>query len=349
MEMIKLNVTIKDIAKELGISYSSVSRAINNKPSVSKETRKKVLEAAERMGYRPNYLARGLVNKISNTIGVIIPDIVNPFFAEITKGVMETADKYGYTVFLCVTNWDEKKEKDYIQTLQEKRVDGIILKSSKDKKIDTYKNIQVPYILLESVPSNGRCSFIEVDNERGGYIATKHLIDCGYKNLAFLGGKRESYSNGLRKAGFIRAAEEYKERIENTYVFFGDFSMTGGYQLASELFENGKKVDGIFAGNDVIALGVLQYAKEFGIEIPRDLGVVGFDNIFYTNLPQIQMTTIHQPKYALGKIVLETLVEEIRSKETRIIRRITLEPELIIRKTTRTLTKSIDDDKIKDE
>lgn len=329
-----MSITIKDIARELGISYSAVSRALNNKPGVSEKTRRKVLEAAEKMGYQPNTLARGLVNKVSNTIGVIIPDIVNPFFAEITKGIMETANDYGYDILLCVTGWEEKKEKEYIKTLQEKRVDGIILKPSKDKRNEVFNNIKVPFILLESWLTSGKCSFIEVDNERGGYIAAKHFIDCGYKNIAFFGGKKESYSNRKRLDGFNKALEEYGENIENIYTSFGDFGMSSGYERAWQFFNSNKKVDAIFAGNDVIALGVLQCAEEYGKKVPQELGVIGFDNISYSRLPQIQLTTVNQPKYPLGKMALETLVDEIRNKDERTVKRITLEPDLIVRKTT---------------
>lgn len=329
-----MTVTIKDIARELGISYSAVSRALNHKAGVSEKTRSKILETAERMGYQPNSLARGLVNKVSNTIGVVIPDILNPFFAEIIKGIMETTNNFGYDILLCVTGWEEKKEKEYIKTLQEKRVDGIILKSSKDRKDQVFDNIRVPFILLESWPTSSKCSFIEVDNEKGGYIAARHLIECGYKNIAFLGGKKDSYSNRQRLDGFKKAFEENPKGIENTYTFFGDFGMSSGYEMAWKLFNGENKIDAIFAGNDIIALGVLQCAEECGIKVPQELGVIGFDNISYARLPQIQLTTIHQPKYALGKIVLETLVDEIREKDHKIIKRITLEPELIVRKTT---------------
>lgn len=339
MELMWLSITIKDIARELDISYSSVSRALNNKSGVSPKTRKKVLEIAKKMGYQPNDLARGLVNRVSNTIGVIIPDIANPFFAEIIKGIMETANITGYDVFLCVSGWDADKEAEYIKALQEKRVDGIILKPARDKKNVIYQYITTPFILLESWPTNGKYSFIEVDNEKGGYIATKHLIECGYKNIAFLGGREDSYSNMLRMDGFKKAINELGESVESTQQIFGNFGLTSGYELACKLFHSSKKVDAVFAGNDVIALGVLQCAEELGKKIPKELGLIGFDNIVYSRLPQIQLTTVHQPKYALGKIALETLLEEIKGKkEDKIIKKITLEPELIVRKTTKVIS-----------
>lgn len=329
-----MSITIKDIARELNISYSSVSRALNNKSGVSQKTRKKVLDAAKKMEYQPNDLARGLVTRASNTIGVIIPDIMNPFFAEITKGIMETANVMGYDVFLCVSGWDTDKEAEYIKALQEKRVDGIILEPSKGQKDFVFQNVETPMILLESWP-NGKYSFVEVDNEKGGYIGAKHLIECGYKNIAFLGGREDSHFNMQRFSGFKKALEELGECVEDFYPLYGDFGLTSGYDLAWELFHSGKKVDAVFACNDVIALGVLQCAEELDKKIPEELGLIGFDNIVYARLPQIKLTTVHQPKYAMGKIALETLIEEIKGKdEERIIKKITLEPELIIRKTT---------------
>ena len=186
-----MNVTIKDIARELGICYSSVSRALNGKPGVSQETRKKITETAERMGYRPNELARGLVSRISKTIGVIIPEILNPLFNEITTGILETANKNKYDVFLCISNWDRKKEKEYLQTFIDKRVDGVIIKSADDSPADNFDNLNLPVIGFEKSSARENFSYVEVDNVKGGYIAADYLLECGYRKIAFIGGKKK--------------------------------------------------------------------------------------------------------------------------------------------------------------
>ncbi|MBZ2175876.1 LacI family transcriptional regulator [Schnuerera sp. xch1] len=330
-----MSVTIKDIAKSLGISYSSVSRALNNKPGVSSETRKRVIDEAKKMGYKPNDMARGLVKKQTNTIGVIIPDIANSFFGEVTEGIIETANENGYTVFLCITNWNMEIEKEYLRTLQQKRVDGIILKSSKDQEERRYKDeINVPYILLEGRPAYGN-SFVGVNNKRGSYIGTKYLLKQGYRNIAFAGGSKDSYTNMQRVQGYIHALKERAIPIDKELILYNDFTAKGGYILAEELLNNDKNIDAIFAGNDVIALGVLDYATTHDFSIPEELGVLGFDDIFYAELPQIQLTTIHQPKYELGKYALEILIDDIHAGEDRTCKSIILEPKLVVRNTTR--------------
>jgi LacI family transcriptional regulator len=330
-----MGVTIKDVAKALGISYSSVSRALNNKPGVSNETRKRVIAQANKMGYQPNDMARGLVRKQSNTIGVIIPDIANSFFGEVTEGIIDTANENGYTIFLCISNWDVEIEKKYLKTLQEKQVDGIILKTCKDYKEYKYKDeINVPYIILEGRFINDS-SLVEVDNKKGAYIGTKYLLDQGYKSIAFAGGKKDSYTNMQRVKGYISALDEYGIKVDKELILYSEFSAKAGYNAAKQLLNNNKKIDAIFAGNDVMALGVLDYASTNGYNVPEELGVMGFDDIFYAELPQIQLTTIHQPKYDLGKYALQILLEEIHQGENRTHKRIILEPKLVIRNTTR--------------
>lgn len=330
-----MSVTIKDIAKSLGVSYSTVSRALNDKPGVSLENRKRIIAEAKRVSYNPNAMARGLVKKHSDTIGVIIPDMANSFFGEVTEGIIESAKTHGYTVFLCVSNWDMKTEKKYLRTLQEKRVDGIILKASKDDKDRNFKDeINVPYTILDGSPIKDS-NVVQVDNEYGGYIATKYLIKQGYRNIAFIGGKRESYTNSERVKGYIKALDESGININPNLILYDKFTANGGYNLAKGLLKGDKEIDGIFAGNDVIALGVLDYAATHGYDIPRELGIIGFDNISYAGLPQIQLTTVHQPKFQLGKYALETLLDEISNGKNRVKNEIILNPELIIRKTTR--------------
>ena len=329
-------VTIKDIAKSLGVSYSTVSRALNNKPGVSNKTRERIIKQAKKMGYQPNDMARGLVKKQSKTIGVIIPDIANSFFGEVTQGIMDTANKNGYTILLCISNWDFEIEKKHLNTLLEKRVDGIILKPSKEDIDEKYfTNINVPFIVLEGWRGDTSYSYVKVDNKKGGYMATKYLIERGYKRIAYAGGKEGTSSNMERVEGYIKALNEHGIEVDQDLIKHYDFTVKGGYKLAEVLLNSDKQVDAIFAGNDVIALGILHYAASHGYNVPEQLGVIGFDDIFYAELPQIQLTTIWQPKYLLGKNTLEMLLQEIRDEEDRVNKAMILEPKLIVRKTTR--------------
>lgn len=333
-EMIPINITIKDVARELGVSYSSISRALNGKEGVSKETRDKILEAAERMGYQPNDLARGLVNKISKTVGVIIPDINNPFFGEIVAGITDASSENEYNIFLCVSGWDPKSEKEYFNTLRQKRVDGIILKSSGNN--EDYDDIKSPLMIIERYRKNHQFDSVEVDNELGGYLAVRHLLDCGYKNIAVVLGKEDYFASDRRLKGAGKAMEEDGLTLNQDLVIEGRFSIEGGRKAAKQLFESGHPIDAVFCVNDLIAMGVLQYCNESSISVPDEVGVVGYDNISYAGLPQIELTTVHQPKYELGKMLFETLLEEIKEKDTkRPTKKIILNPELKIRKTTK--------------
>jgi LacI family transcriptional regulator len=332
--MVSMNITIKDVARELGVSYSSISRALNGKEGVSKETRDKILEAAERMGYQPNDLARGLVNKISKTVGVIIPDINNPFFGEIVAGITDASNENEYNIFLCISGWDPQIEKEYFNTLRKKRVDGIILKSA--GKNEEYDDVKSPLMIIERYNKFNEKDSVEVDNEMGGYLAVKHLLDCGYRNLAIIMGKEDHSASLRRRIGAEKAMEQYGMTMNNDLVAEGRFSIEGGRQAAKTLFESNHSIDAVFCMNDLIALGVLQYCNEQNISVPDEVGVVGYDNISYAGLPQIRLTTIHQPKYELGKMLFETLLEEIQQQDTkRPTKKIILSPELKIRETTR--------------
>lgn len=331
-----MNVTIKDIAEALGISYSSVSRALNDKPEVNDKTKERVIAQAKKMGYKPNDMARGLVKKQSNTIGVIIPDIANSYFGEVTESIIATANENGYTVFLCVSNWDLEIEKRYLKILQEKRVDGIILKPCQDDINRNFEaEINVPYAILEGWPTDIVYSFVEVDDVEGGYIATRYLLERGYKNIAFIGGLGHAFSTNHRIKGYTNALNDFKNEIDKDLILLGQFTIQSGYKLAEQLLNSGKKVDAILAGNDVIALGILDYATTHEYNIPDELGIIGFDDIFYSELPQIQLTTIRQSKYDLGKYTLEILLEEIQNGKDNINKKIILKPKLIVRKTTR--------------
>ena len=326
--------TIKDIAKEVGVSYSSVSRGLNGKKGVSEETRKEIEQKAVDMGYQPNDLARGLVNKVSKTIGVIIPDITNPFFNEIVKGIIEASTKENYDIFLCVSNWDGEREEAYLNALRKKQVDGIIIKPARDQDVSLFKAIKTPLVILENWSNLENACSISLNNMEGGYIATKHLIECGYKNIGFLAGKKESLSSKERLKGWCKALNE--ANINKIKPIYTGFSIEGGYAATKVLMENNPEIDGIFAADDVIALGALQYLSEKNIEVPQQIGVIGFDNISYSRLPQIMLTTVNQPVYEMGILAFEKIFATLQGRDD-VEKIILLQPELIPRKTTKSL------------
>ena len=326
-------VTIKDIAKKTNFSYATVSRALNNKPGISKKTRAIILAEAEKLGYQPNGLARGLVMKHTNTIGLVIPDISNPFFPEIARGVEDTAQKLGYNVFLCNTNWDVNNEKNYLKALLEKRVDGLIIKPANDKASD-FSHINIPIVLLNRISKEEKYSYIEVDNFKGGYMATKHLIEAGYKKIAFIGGIENSNSTIERLEGYKHAFKEYNRKIQKSHIVYGDYTYNSGYLNMKKLMSTENLPDAAFAVSDFNALAALEYIEELGLSVPEEFGIIGFDNVGFAAFPQIQLSTISQPKYQIGKYAAEALINSIKNETTKFMQSIILEPELIVRKTT---------------
>ncbi len=330
-----MSPTIKDIAKELGVSYSSVSRALNGKKGVSEKTRNDIQRVAIDLDYQPNDLARGLVNKVSKTIGVIIPEITNPFFSEIVKGIIEASTKENYDIFLCVSNWDADIEASYLKALKQKQVDGLIIKPARDQDVSIYEKIKMPYVILESWEKLDNACAISLDNEKGGYLAARHLIQCGYKNIVFLAGKEESLSSKQRKLGWKKALREAGVKENERNIMYTSFSIESGYEATKKLIEADGTIDGIFAVNDVVAMGALQYLSEKDIQVPERIGVIGFDNISYSKLPQIMLTTINQPVYEMGTMAFQSVVDMLKGKEDVKGKSFVFEPELIVRRTTR--------------
>ncbi len=325
-------VTIKDIAESTGVSYATVSRTLNNLSGVNAATRERILAAAAEMGYRPNIHARSLKTNKTNTIALIVPDISNPFFADIALAVTEYAYEKGYTTILCSTNWNTEIESKQIEQLENQRVDGIIYKPAGKNPLDLSK-LPIPNILISCIPGENH-TYIEVDNYKGGQIAADHLVSRGYKRFGFIGGTRESQSNQIRIDGYFDRLKELGQDITEERILYGGFSVESGYRLAEKIMSLPDAPDGIFCGNDLIALGVLQYLMENDHNVPQDIGVVGFDDITLAGLPQIQMTTIAQPRNAMGKTAAEMLLQNIDGDEMR-KSHIILEPELVVRRSTR--------------
>ncbi len=326
------DVTIKDIAEYTGVSYATVSRTLNNLNGVNSATRERILAAAAELGYRPNIHARSLKTNKTNTIALIVPDISNPFFADIALAVDEYAFAEGYTTILCSSNWNVGIETAQLEQLRNQRVDGIIYKPAGKNPV-YLSGISIPGVLISCIPGDNE-TYIEVDNYKGGVIAADHLVKCGYSKFAFIGGTRDSQSNQNRIKGFYDRLTALGKDIDESRVLYGSFSVESGYKLAGQLLGTEKDIDGIFCGNDLIALGVLQFLMENDRKVPEEVGVIGFDDISIAGLPQIQMTTIAQPRMLMGRKAAELLIYNIENKEQR-KEHIILDPELVVRRSTR--------------
>jgi LacI family transcriptional regulator len=334
-----MKVTIKDIAKTAGISYSSVSRALNGLKGVSEQTRQKVKQIAKEMEYTPNAVARGLVQKQTGTLGLILPDITNPFYPELARGVEERASLAGYHTFLCNTNYNLTKEESYLQNLLEKRVDGIILApvSSQSNLLEQRKHMPIPFVYLGNTPKNTSHSFVVTDNIRGGYLAARTLIEKGSFRIGFISGSDEKSAVGDRFTGFKEAMSRYNLEVKDQYIRLENWRLKSGYEIIKQMIDSGDYPDAVIAGNDILAMGILQGIKEKKLEIPKDIAVIGFDDIPSASWPEINLSTIRQPKIQMGELAVEILLEQFRSENKELIAekasKIILDPELILRGT----------------
>ncbi len=333
-----MNSTIKDIALKANVSYATVSRALNNKYGVKEETRARILTIARELGYRPNVVARGLVMKKTHTIGLIIPDIANPFFPEVAGGVEDAIRGSGYGLFLCNSNWIRESELEYVSLLMERRVDGIIIApiSNYDVAAEVLDGRhQLPIVYLSASPAGTDHSSVAIDDTEGGFIATEHLIRKGRNPIGFIGSAERSRTIDERLEGFKNALEKYGLPYSDRNVRFGGMKQQSGYELTKAMLEEGNRPEALFAENDLMAFGCIQAIRESGLNVPEDIAVVGFDDIPFASFPEVRLTTITQPKARMGRIAAEILLHEIESSpEHRTRRTVTLKPELIIRSTT---------------
>jgi LacI family transcriptional regulator len=330
-----MDSTIKDIARKVNVSYATVSRALNNKYGVKRETREKILRAAREVDYRPNAIARGLVKKQTHSIGLIIPDITNPFFPEVARGIEAGAQEAGYSIFLCNTSWDKGREMQYANLLSQKRVDGIIVApvSPNVRAFEQALGGRIPVVYVSHAPKGTESSFVMIDNVRGGFLATQHLIETGRLPVGFIGAPEDSRALDERLEGYKRALRGHGLEVQERYIQFGDFRRETGYRIIQRMIDEKTQPRGVFGENDLLALGVMQGARERGLDIPDQLAVVGFDDIPLASFPEIQLSTISQPKYEMGRIAVEILLDRLHPGDTaQPPRRVVLEPELIIRR-----------------
>lgn len=328
-------VTIKDVARAGGVSPSTVSRALNDSPLVQEETKARIRDLAAKLGYERNELARGLVKGVSGAIGLVIPDITNPFFAEIARGVEKVAHARGYGVILCNTEEDPARELNYLQLLRRKRVDGLLLSSvtADDPYLEDLLRASVPVVLVSRLVRGLDAPFVVGDDRTGARLAVEHLVKLGHKKIGFIGGPPNVQSSQDRMAAYREVLTEQGLPLRKGWAVFADFTQAAGREAARRMLSLPERPTAIFAANDVIALGVMESSEELGIEIPKDLSLVGYNNITYAALPRIQLTTVAQPTQEMGRIAAEHLLGVITGGRRRILRRV-LPPRLVVRRTT---------------
>ncbi len=329
-------VTMREVAKEAGVSLGTVSNVLNNVSTVNEENREKVLAAVKKLKYRPNTAARILKTNISHSIGLVIPDITNPYYPELARGVEDAARKYGYTIFLCNNDRDGEKEREYIEVLLEKNVDGIILvkpKVSPEEIEELQERCNVVLVDADDI-TDYKCELVNVDDYGGAISAMNLLYEYGHKRIAFISGLLESRSSICRQTAYLEFLKEKGLEVDNSLIKKGQYDWYSGYQCTVELLKNLEPPTAIFAANDLMAIGAIKAARERRLNIPFDISVIGYDDIDIAPLCTPQLTTIRQPKYETGTVSVESLMGSMRlsAEERQKCRKvITLETKIILR------------------
>jgi len=331
--------TMKDIAKLAGVSTSTVSHVINKSRYVSEEISERVNNAARELSYRPSALARSLKVNRTKTIGMLVTTSTNPFFGEVVKGVERSCYQQGYNLILCNTEGDNERMRGSIDTLLQKRVDGLILMCSslEGERIDVFEQYpDIPVVVMDWGPMLFTSDKIQDNSLRGGYLAAKHLIDCGHKQIGCITGPLVKHQAQMRYEGYKRALNEARLTFNADWIVESDFECEGGYDAFNRIYAKGKLPSAIFVCNDMMAMGVINAAHEKGIHIPQDLSIIGYDDIHIAKFMTPSLTTVHQPKYRLGKAAVEALLNKVEggSTDAQVVQ---LEPTLVERSTVLTL------------
>lgn len=313
-----MNTTIYDVARVAGVSMATVSRVVNGNPNVKPTTRKKVLEAIETLGYRPNAVARGLASKRTTTVGVVIPDISNIFFAELARGIEDIATMYKYNIILCNSDQNKDKEIHLINTLLEKQVDGIVFMGGQitEEHVLEFKRSPVPIVLSATVDPKKEFPSVNINYQEAAYDAVKFLISNGHTKIGMLTGSLEDPVNGYQKyLGFRKAIEEAKIPFNEDYVVVGDYTYDSGIEAMENFLSLDERPTAIFAGTDEMALGIIHGAQDRGIHVPNDIEVVGFDNTRLAAMVRPTLTTVVQPMYDIGAVSMRLLTKYMNKED----------------------------------
>lgn len=301
--------TIRDVARLAGVSAATVSRVLNNKGYVSQEKKDKIEKVIRNMGFEPNQVARGLAKKSSNTLALIVSDITNTFFAELAKGAEKVAHKNGYSLILGNTNGMDSNDDGYLRLLMNKYIDGLII-ATHDIEMDTLrKHVKTPMVVLEIDNDLQHSCTIKVDNLSGAIKATEHLVSIGCKKIAHIFGPQYDLTAKERLEGYQHVIKHSSTLPE--ILIEGDFTINGGVSSVKKLLEAHPDVDGIFAGNDLMAIGVVKELSRRNIKIPDDIAVCGFDGIFLTQVTIPEITTVEQPIQQMGELAAEKLIHRM--------------------------------------
>jgi len=326
--------TIKDVAALAGISYTTVSHVVNKTRPVSEEVRLKVEAAIKRLDYVPSAVARSLKAKTTATIGLLVPNSLNPYFAELARGIEDYCERNGYCVILCNSDDNPEKQRNYLRVLLEKRIDGLIVASAGGDSglVAGLTGVRTPMVIVDRGLEGVDADLVRIDHEYGAFLATRHLLELGHRDIAFIGGPADTSVAQMRLAGYRRALNEAGVEVPRERMLESDFTSTGGYSAAAVLLEK-TPPSAIFAGNDMIGIGVLRAAAERNIRVPSELSVIGFDDIQMSRYVYPALTTVGQSILQLGEKAAELLLRRIATPGLPIDQRI-VTPNIVLREST---------------
>jgi LacI family repressor for deo operon, udp, cdd, tsx, nupC, and nupG len=326
--------SIKDIARIAKVSHSTVSRALQNSSLVNAETAEKIRKIAKESGYRASAVARGLVTQRTRTIGLVVTSVADPFASEVVSGVEQAANDHGYSVFLADSNADPEREKNVVQSFAERRVDGIVVTSSRVGALylPLLSEMMVPIVLVNNQHPGAFVHSVMIENLEGSRKATNHLIELGHRRIAYIGDQFGYQSDTERFAGYRQALEEAGIPVESDLTVCGDGKPEEAMKATEQLLALKNPPTAIFCYNDMSALGAMRTIALKGLRVPHDISLVGFDDLFVASYTQPPLTTVRQPMRRMGLLAMESLFKLMSGEDSAV--RITVEAELIVREST---------------
>ena len=333
--MARSRITIHDVASYAGVSYQTVSRVINQSERVKAETREKVEAAIKELQYRPSRLAQSLVTQKTQTIGLVVADITNPFFFEVARGVQDTALVRGYNVFVCNTDDNPQGEQDILTLLASQEVDGVILStaSSTDEELLAFAENYKPLVVINRDIDHPKASLVNVDIYKGARLAVEHLIGRGHTQIAMLSHEGHLPEHVRRVLGYRETLEAHGITPNNEWLILAPPNLEGGYEATQELLKKHPKITAIFTYNDLMAIGALRGCHDMGLRVPEDCAIMGFDDIKFSAMTQPSLSSISFDKYAVGQTAMMRLLEMFEEPDATFAP-IPLDVELVIREST---------------
>lgn len=327
--------TIKDVAAMAGVSFTTVSHVVNNTRPVSADVRAKVERAISQLNYVPSAVARSLKARATTTIGLVVPNSSDPYFAELARGIEDECARSGYCLFFCNSDDDPAKQRNYLRVLQEKRIDGLIIASAGEDAM-LAKNLAAARESMVVVDRNIEglaADLVQIDHERGAYLATRHLIELGHVRIGCVTGPVSTAVSAMRVHGFIRAMAERGIDIEPAAIVENDFSARGGQEAAGRLIDTVRPT-AIFACNDMMGIGALRVAAERGIRVPQQCSIIGFDDIELASYTYPALSTVGHSVRALGEAAAQMLIGRISGALSGPTQRRVVSPRLVLREST---------------